>query len=245
VRRATASARRKRFVPPASRAKGAADPARVAEVVARLRREIPEASCALSHESPFELLVATILSAQCTDARVNQVTPVLFERFPTPAALAAARRQDVEQVIRSTGFFRQKAKAIQGVAAAVARRGGVPDRLEELVTLPGVGRKTANVVLGTAFGRPAMVVDTHVSRLSRRLGWTRSDDPVRIEQDLVRILPERDWTFMGHALILHGRRTCASQRPRCAQCLLSDLCPSSTVVPARSPAAVARARGRS
>jgi endonuclease-3 len=218
-----------RFVPSAAKARGAADPARAAEVLRRLRAEFPEATTALSHHCPFELLVATILSAQCTDARVNQVTPKLFATYPGPREMAAAPLPMLEELVKTTGFFRMKAKSIQGVSRALVEKHGgqVPSDMETLVSLPGVGRKTANCVLGTAFGKSAMVVDTHVSRLARRLGWSRHEDPEKIERDLMALLPQRDWVFAAHALILHGRRTCRAQRPRCRSCVLGEeLCPS-------------------
>jgi endonuclease-3 len=205
---------------------------RTLEVLRRLEREHPDARCALDHRSPLELLVATILSAQCTDARVNLVTPELFRRYPTAADYARATRSELEEAVRSTGFFRNKAKALQGLGAALVERHGgeVPATMAELVALPGVGRKTANVVLGNAFGiDEGVVVDTHVARLSRRLGLTRQADPVKIERDLVGLVPRDRWTLWAHLLILHGRRICKAPRPRCADCPLADLCPSSLV----------------
>jgi endonuclease-3 len=202
---------------------------RAAEILRRLRREYPDAHCALDHASPLELLVATILSAQCTDARVNQVTPALFARCRTAADYAAIPTPELERLIRPTGFFRNKAKAIAGLGRALVERHGgrVPDSLEELVALPGVGRKTANVVLGNAFGKnEGIVVDTHVARLARRLGLTRAEDPVRIERDLVPLFPRPAWALLAHLLIFHGRRVCKAPRPRCGECVLADLCPS-------------------
>ena len=199
------------------------------EFYARLLKLYPDAHCELDYSSPWQLLVATILSAQTTDKRVNMVTPKLFATYPTPAALAAARQEDVEEIIKSTGFFRNKAKAIIGVAGAVVDRhnGQVPSRLEDLVLLPGVGRKTANVVLGNAFGtNEGVVVDTHVTRLANRLGLTTQSDPVKIEQDLMKIFPKDDWTMLSHLLIWHGRRICEAKRPRCSECPLADICPS-------------------
>jgi endonuclease III len=207
----------------------AAKRARTAQIVARLRREYPDARCALHHGDPFQLLVATILSAQCTDERVNMVTPGLFARYPTPAELAAARPEELEERIRSTGFFRNKARSLLGMARAVtAEHGGrIPDTMAALVALPGVGRKTANVVLGNAFGlNEGVVVDTHVRRLSRRLGLTAQQDPERIEADLVRLLPREEWTDFSHLLIFHGRAVCKAPRARCGACVLADLCPS-------------------
>lgn len=195
----------------------------------RLRAEYPDARCALDHRDAFELLAATILSAQCTDVRVNLVTPALFARYPDAAALAAADRGDVERLIRSTGFFRAKAKALVGMARALVDRhgGAVPRTLAELVPLPGVGRKTANVVLGVAFGAPeGVVVDTHVQRLSQRLGLSRHSEPVEIERDLMRLYPQALWDPLSHTLIFHGRRVCTARKPACAACPASQLCPS-------------------
>ena len=200
-----------------------------AEVLERLARHYPDARCALDHEGPFQLLAATILSAQCTDKRVNMVTPALFAAYPTPAALAEAEQADVERIIQSTGFFRSKAKSLIGMAQViVARHGGeVPCSMEALTQLPGVGRKTANVVLGNAFDvNDGIVVDTHVGRLSRRLGLTRNDDPVKVEQDLIPLFPRERWTMLAHYLIDHGRAVCDARKPRCGECPLRDLCPS-------------------
>ncbi len=200
----------------------------VPETLARLEHLYGDASCSLDFGSPLELLAATILSAQCTDARVNMVTPELFRRFPDAAALAAAPPGVLEDVIRSTGFFNAKAKSLRGMAKAlVAKHGGeVPRTMAELHALPGVGRKTANVVLGNVWNAPdGVVVDTHVGRLARRLGWTRNVDPVKAEQDLNRTVPKDRWTWISHALILHGRRICTSQRPKCDLCTLADICP--------------------
>lgn len=200
-----------------------------AEAIARrLREAYPDSHCSLDFASPFQLVIATILSAQCTDKRVNMVTPELFRRWPDAAALAGATPRDLEAVIRSTGFFRAKAKSLHGCAQAlVDRHGGeVPQTIEELVRLPGVGRKTANVVLGTAFGiASGVVVDTHVGRISRRLGLTRAADAVRAERDLVRVLPRDHWIAFSHRLIEHGRGVCSARRPVCDDCSLLDLCP--------------------
>jgi endonuclease-3 len=206
-------------------------------VARRLADAYPDAWCALRHESPWQLLVATILAAQCTDERVNMVTPGLFARYPDPAALAAADPDALETMIHSTGFFRQKAKALRAVAAAVAGDfgGELPRDIDVLVTLPGVGRKTANVILGTAFGVPAIVVDTHVRRLAQRLGFTDHDDPDKIEQDLRALLPAAEWTHFTHRLIHHGRRICAARKPRCADCALLAQCPQIGVPPATRP----------
>jgi endonuclease-3 len=215
----------------------AARRALAAVVWERLVAEYPDAHCELDHRNAFELLCATILSAQCTDARVNQVTPALFARYPDAAALAVAEPADVEALVRSTGFFRAKARALVGMAQAlVAEHGGeVPASLEALVPLPGVGRKTANVILGNAFGINAgIVVDTHVQRLARRLGLTREPDPVRIERALMPLFPQAGWALLSHLLIWHGRRVCLARTPACDRCLLADVCPSAGVVAARS-----------
>jgi endonuclease-3 len=201
-------------------------------VFAKLHAHHADAHCELDHHSPFELVVATVLSAQSTDVMVNQVTPELFRRWPTPAALAGAQATEVERVILRTGFFRQKTKSILGLAAALVRdhAGAVPRTLAELVKLPGVGRKTANVVLGVAFGAPeGVVVDTHVQRISQRLGWTRHAEPVEIEQDLMRSFPREDWDMLAHVLIFHGRRICTARKPACASCPVADHCPSAFV----------------
>jgi len=196
-------------------------------VVKRLEGEYP-AECALVHENPFELLVSTILSAQTTDENVNRVTPVLFARHPTPEALAVADLDDVEEIIRPTGFFHSKARAIVEMSQdLVSRYGGeVPPAMEDLVTLRGVGRKTANVVLGVGFGVPGFAVDTHVTRLTRRLGLTRSDDPVQIEAEVTRMVPPEEWTALSLRLILHGRRVCHARTPEHERCVLRDICPS-------------------
>ena len=207
-------------------------PVRAPEILTRLRAAYPDARCALDHRGAFELLCATILSAQCTDVRVNLVTPVLFGRYPTPEALARAKQADVEEIIRSTGFFRNKARSLIGMAQAlVADHGGeVPQTMEQLRSLPGVGRKTANVILGNAYRiNEGITVDTHVTRLSRLLGLTRHADPVKIEQDLMALFPQDQWALLSHLLIFHGRQICVARRPRCQDCVLSDLCPSSTV----------------
>jgi len=219
---------------PTRRAAAKKAPAPPAETLDRLRAGYPDADCALGHESPLELLVATILSAQCTDARVNLVTPELFRRFPDAASLARAPKGTLEKVIRSTGFFNSKAKAIRGAAKAIVEvhGGEVPRSMAALRALPGVGRKTANVVLGTAFGDPdGVVVDTHVGRLARRLGWSRHTDPEKVERDLNALFPRESWVFLGHALILHGRAVCAARKPRCEPCELKDLCPREGVAP--------------
>ncbi len=198
----------------------------------RINRELaalyPDAHCELDFSTPLELLVATILSAQCTDRRVNMVTPVLFARYRSAADYAAADRADVEKIIESTGFFRAKTTSITGLGQALCERfgGEVPPRLKDLVTLPGVGRKTANVVLGNAFGVPGITVDTHFARLSRRFGWSSEDDPVKIEHEVGALFPRSEWTMLSHRLIWHGRRVCHSRRPACGACSLAALCPS-------------------
>jgi endonuclease-3 len=211
----------------------AAEKRRAQEVMRRLRRAYPEAVCALNFADPLQLLVATILSAQCTDVRVNMVTPALFAKYPNAAALAAAPRKDLERMIQSTGFFRNKAKNIQAACKTLVEQynGEVPQTLDELVALPGVGRKTANVVLGVAFGHAeGVVVDTHVGRLSRRLGLTTAKDAVKVEQDLMAQLPRRDWIDFSHAMIHHGRKICVARRPQCEVCPLESICPRIGVV---------------
>jgi endonuclease-3 len=207
----------------------AARAARVAEIRARLAARYPVVTTALDHRSAWELLVATILSAQSTDVVVNQITPELFRRWPTPTDLAAADRAEVEAAIHATGFFRNKARSIQGAAAYLLEHHGgeVPETIDELVELPGVGRKTANVVLGTFFSRnEGVVVDTHVGRLSRRLGLTSNHDPVKVERDLMALIPMEEWTIFSHRLIWFGREVCSAKDPRCDRCELADLCPS-------------------
>ncbi len=199
------------------------------EVLRRLKAEYPDAHCALVHQSPYQLLVATILSAQCTDVRVNMVTPALFTRYPSVYELARAETPALEELIRSTGFFRNKAKSLIGMAqAVVARHGGeLPRSMEELRALPGVGRKTANVVLGNAFGmNEGITVDTHVTRLSGLLGLTPHTDAEKIEQDLMAVIPREDWTLVSHLLIEHGRQVCIARRPQHDRCVLVDICPS-------------------
>jgi len=193
-----------------------------------LAETYPDAHCELDFTSPLELLVATILSAQCTDQRVNMVTPALFARYPTAADYAAADRDETEKMIQSTGFFRAKTSSLLGLGQALTERfdGEVPSRLEDLVSLPGVGRKTANVVLGNAFGVPGLTVDTHFARLTRRFGWTTSTDPDRIEAEVGDLVPRREWTLLSHRLIWHGRRVCHARRPACGACPVARLCPS-------------------
>lgn len=202
-------------------------PERIAELLRRLEKAYPNAECALVHRSPWELLVATILSAQCTDVRVNMVTPELFRKYPTPKAMAEASIPALEEEIRSTGFYHNKAKSISGAAKELVTRfgGKVPKTMEELLTLPGVARKTGNVVLGVAFKlAEGVVVDTHVLRLSNRLGLTDSDDPKKVEQELMRIIPRDHWIQFSHELIHHGRQVCVARKPRCADCTLETLC---------------------
>jgi len=200
---------------------------RAGRIVRGLRKLYPDSDCALNHGSALELLVATILSAQCTDERVNMVTPALFRAYPTAENYAEADPSGLEEAIRSTGFFRNKARSLVQLGRALVQRHGgkVPDTMEELVELPGVGRKTANVLLGTWFGKPAIPVDTHVTRLAGRLGLTREKDPVKIERDLQKILSRKDWTFTSHALIWHGRRVCKARTPACDDCELRRDCP--------------------
>ena len=202
--------------------------ARARAVVAALRARYPDARTALHAGDPFRLLVATVLSAQCTDARVNQVTPALFRRYPDARALAGARTEELEELIRSTGFFRNKAKHLLGAARALVERhgGAVPDTMEQLLALPGVARKTANCVLGSGFGKAVgVVVDTHVGRIARRMGFTRAADPVKVERDLMAAFPPEDWIFLAHAWIEHGRATCTARVARCEGCPLAPLCP--------------------
>jgi endonuclease-3 len=202
--------------------------ARTRRIADELRRLYP-AKCALTHENPFQLVAATILSAQCTDERVNMVTPQLFARYPSPSDLASARVRDVEKIIHSTGFFRAKAKNLIGMSRAVANQHGgeVPRTLAELVAMPGIGRKTANVVLGTAYGlAEGVVVDTHVGRLARRMGLSRHDDPGKVERDLMVLLPQPEWIEFSHRMIWHGRRICAARKPLCHECALANDCPS-------------------
>lgn len=213
---------------------------RARETARRLADEYPgtvQDLCALDFKTPFQLLVATVLSAQTTDERVNMVTPKVFARYPEPADLAAADTAELEDIIHSTGFFRSKSKSLMGLGKALDERfgGEVPDDIADLVTIPGVGRKTANVILSVGFDKPGLAVDTHVTRLSRLLGLTESSDPVRIESDVCSLLPPDEWGRFGLRLILHGRRVCIARRPRCSDCVLADFCPSSQA-PNRAPA---------
>ncbi|MDH3519357.1 MAG: endonuclease III [Myxococcales bacterium] len=210
-----------------SRESLAARGARAQRIVRALARAYPDAQCALEHRTPFQLLIATILSAQCTDAKVNEVTPALFRRYPSPDALAEADPGEVEALIRPTGFYRQKAKSILGAARGLVERfgGQVPKELDALTSLRGVARKTANVVLGTAFGIPGIAVDTHMKRVNQRLGLTRAEDPDVIERELMALIPEAEWTRYTHRVIQHGRACCDARRPRCPICPLRDDCP--------------------
>jgi len=196
-----------------------------------LTKEYPDARCELDFNSPLELLVATVLSAQCTDKRVNAVTPVLFNRFPTVTKLASAKISEVEEIVYSTGFYKSKAKNIKELANKILKdfNGEVPKTLAQLVTLPGVGRKTATVVLGNAFEVPGLTVDTHFGRLSRRFGWSQETDPVKVENDVAKLIPEKEWTLLSHKLIWHGRRICHSRKPECGVCPLAKLCPSAGI----------------
>jgi endonuclease-3 len=211
----------------------------------RINRELaalyPDAHCELDFTNPLELAVATILSAQCTDKRVNEVTPVLFRRYRTAAEYAGADRTELEDLIRPTGFFRNKTSSLIGLGAALVDRydGEVPARLEDLVTLPGIGRKTANVVLGNAFGVPGITVDTHFGRLARRFGWTDLDDPVKVEAAVGELIPKAEWTMLSHRLIFHGRRVCHARKPACGACGVAALCPSYGLGPTEPEVAAA------
>lgn len=193
-----------------------------------LGKRYPNANCELDFNNPFQLIVATVLSAQCTDKRVNMVTPPLFKKYPTPKKMASAKILDLEEMIRTTGFFHNKARHIQGLSQKLLTDfdGEVPSTLEELITLPGVGRKTANVVLGHAFGVPGITVDTHFGRLSRRFEWSDSDDPEKVEKDVAELIPEKEWTNLSQRLIWHGRRICHARKPACGACPITNLCPS-------------------
>jgi len=208
---------------------------RAQEIVVRLKRMYPKAKCSLDFTNPFELLIATILSAQSTDARVNIVTKSLFRKYPDAATMARATQPAMERDVRQTGFFRNKAKAVIACSKAIVEKHGgrVPDTMEELTALPGVGRKTANVVLSNAFKKPVgIVVDTHVTRVSGRLGLTSNTDAVKIEEDLMKLIPQKEWTVFSHRLIYHGRQICVARKPKCAECVLNDVCPSAEEPPA-------------
>ena len=193
-----------------------------------LTKEYPNVKCELDFKTPFQLLVATVLSAQCTDKRVNEVTPELFKKFGTPEKMSKAKQAEIEKLIKSAGFFRVKAKNIKGLSKKLVEdyQGRLPKKLDELIKLPGVGRKTANVVLGHAFGIPGITVDTHFGRLSRRFGWTKEKDPVKVEFAVQKLIPEREWTNLSQRLIWHGRRICTARNPKCSICPLAKLCPS-------------------
>ncbi len=209
------------------------DKARANKIISLLKKTYPDSHCALKYETPFQLLVATVLSAQCTDKRVNQVTPVLFAKYPSPFEMEKASLAEIEEIIRSTGFFRNKARSILETSKALVKKwkGKVPEDLERLTSLKGVGRKTANVVLGNAFGVPGMVVDTHVGRISRRMGLSLNLDPVKVEFDLMKVIPQEDWTVFSHLLIDHGRKICTSRRAYCEKCTVQRLCPKVGAVP--------------
>jgi len=230
VKRAAAKTARTRSPKSLARSRAAGrgtDPARVQSILKRLDDAYPAATCALQHDNPFQLLISTILSAQCTDERVNQVTATLFRNYPGPEAFAHANRAELEQEVRPTGFFRNKTKSIMGASKKILEEfhGQVPQTMEQLLTLPGVARKTANVVLGTAFGQASgVVVDTHVQRVSRRLDLTKQTEPKRIEQDLMAAIPREKWILFAHQMIWHGRRVCQARRPRCIECSLETLC---------------------
>lgn len=227
---AEAMAKAARSKRPKSTVKQGTDPARVRAILQKLDEAYPAATCALKHENPFQLLISTILSAQCTDERVNQVTATLFPKYPNPKTFAYANPAELEKEIRPTGFFRNKTKSIIGASKKIVEdfRGEVPKSMDELLTLPGVARKTANVVLGTAFGIAAgVVVDTHVQRVAGRLDLTRNVEPKKIEQDLMQVIPHEKWILFSHQLIWHGRRVCQARKPRCIECNLERICYSS------------------
>ena len=198
------------------------------EVISRLKKEYPDADCTLDYDDAWKLLVSVRLAAQCTDARVNTVTPVLFGKWPGPAELAKATQEEVEAVVRSTGFYRNKAKNIRALCAELEKNHGgrIPDDLDVLISLPGIGRKTANLLIATAYGKPGIIVDTHFKRLSNRLGFTKNEDPDKIEFDLKALLPEKDWSDFSHCMVFHGRRCCFARKPNCAGCPVKTLCPS-------------------
>jgi endonuclease-3 len=211
--------------------------ARVKHILAALKEEYPDVQCALVHQNPLQLMIATILSAQCTDVRVNKVTPALFGKYPSVQAFASAPQTEMEEMIRTTGFFRNKAKSIIGASQRIVHRygGQVPNDMENLLTLPGVARKTANVVLGTAFGiASGVVVDTHVFRITHRLGLTKGKTPEKVEMDLMKSIPPDEWINFSHRLIHHGRKVCASRKPACERCVLNEVCPKIGVVKEKS-----------
>lgn len=211
---------------PINRRKAGSPSGRAAKIALHLRQSIAEVRIELAHRSPWELLVATMLSAQCTDRRVNQVTPALFQRYPTPQSMAMSEQADLESLIKPTGFYKSKAKNLVGCAQAVSTRfgGHVPNTMDELTSIPGVGRKTANVILGGVFGKPGVVVDTHVKRMANRLALSRSQNPEQIERDLQALYPQAEWTDVSQRLLLHGRYVCLARKPRCRACVLSDVC---------------------
>lgn len=214
------------------RESAAARQARAVRLYTLLQETYPDAHCALNHQNAFELLIATILSAQCTDVRVNIVTPALFAKYPTPEKLSRASQEDIEALIRTTGFYRNKAKSILATANRICQHyaGNVPSQMDDLLSLAGVARKTANVVLGNAFGKNiGVVVDTHVGRLARRMAFTRHDDPVKVEKDLIALFPQDNWTMLSHLLIAHGRALCQARKPKCSQCPLLADCPQAGV----------------
>lgn len=241
AKKAIAKSRKPKQPPPNAAAKspakrkkkrGAELKAHADEILKRLKAEYPDAHCELDFANPLQLLAATILSAQCTDKRVNMVTPELFRRYPDAESMSAAKTEDLEELIKSTGFFRNKTKSLLGMSAAVSEKhgGAVPSTMVELVALPGVGRKTANVVLGNAFGiNEGVVVDTHVGRLAVRLGLTDETDPVKVELALIPLFPQEDWALLSHLLIFHGRRVCFARGPECGECVLNDICPSARI----------------
>lgn len=236
-------AARKKTSGPRASAATKPDDSRLRDLRARLRKAIPQPRCELRHDNAWQLLVATILSAQSTDRMVNKITPGLFERWPTPQDLAAAERAEIEKVVKSTGFFRNKARAIQEASRVLVEEHGgqVPPDIDAVVQLPGVARKTANVVLGTALGiATGIVVDTHAARVARRLQLTAETDPARIERDLCALFPKRSWVDTGHRLVLHGRYVCTARRPRCERCPLNECCPSREAVPSEPWTARAR-----
>ncbi|MBB5154009.1 endonuclease III [Saccharopolyspora phatthalungensis] len=218
---------------------------RARRMLRALREAYPDAHCELDFGTPLELAVATILSAQCTDKRVNEVTPALFKRYPTAAAYAAADRTELEEMIRSTGFYRNKAASLMGLGAALVDKydGEVPGRLDQLVKLPGIGRKTANVILGNAFDVPGITVDTHFGRLVRRWGWTAEEDPVKVEHAIGELIPRKEWTMLSHWVIFHGRRVCHARKPACGACLLANDCPSYGLGPTEPAEAAKLVRG--
>ena len=229
AKRSVKKSAKKKTLSPKKRIASRANPEDAKLYFARLEKAYPDAKCALHHRDAYELLVATILSAQCTDVRVNLTTPALFQRYPDAPALAGADRGALETMIKSTGFFRNKAKSLAGMATAVVKDHGglVPHTMDELTALPGVGRKTANVVLGNVFGiNEGVVVDTHVARLAKLMGLTKETDPVKIERDLMALFPRDDWTLLSHLLIEHGRKICIANRPKCGECVVADRCPS-------------------